>query len=233
MRDLAAWRALKDRILPAALLGLLVLLSLWVALAPAETRLGNLVKLVYVHGALVWAGLGAFSAAGLLGLVALITGQPLWYRATTAAGHAALTVWIVYTLSAMLVTGLAWGQIIAWGEPRVRASAAILLAALALELAIWLVAQDRFQALARILMGIAPWVAVRRAEVIRHPVNPIGGSGSMAMQGYYLLIVLTVGGLVAVVIAWLWARLQLRHTNSSGGNGEAAPLSVDGRDSAV
>ena len=52
---------------------LFVLLALWLVLAPAEEQLGNLIKLVYLHGALVWAGMGAFSAAGLLGLLALLT----------------------------------------------------------------------------------------------------------------------------------------------------------------
>ena len=103
----------RNRTLPLLAAGLLLLLSIWVAFAPAESRLGNLVKLVYVHGALVWTGLLTFSLAGLLGLVALAvrflgaesrsarsarqeqSASPqlcasrttIWYHGTESAGH--------------------------------------------------------------------------------------------------------------------------------------------------
>ncbi|MFN2227126.1 MAG: hypothetical protein ACK2UY_12480, partial [Anaerolineae bacterium] len=187
------------------------------ALAPAEASLGQVVKLIYVHGALVWTGLLTFSLAGLLGLVALFLRYILpgarqraatWYRGSRAAGLGALIVWIVYSLSAMLVTGLTWGQWIAWNEPRVRATAMILLAAAAAAVVVRLVGQRDFTALVNVALGIVPWVAVSRVEAIRHPVNPIGGSGSTSIQGFYLLIVLTVAGLAATLVAWLWLRAE-------------------------
>lgn len=184
------------------------LLLLWIVLAPAEARLGNLIKLVYVHGALVMVGLATFSVAGLLGLIALIARRPVWYRGARAAGTAALIVWVLYVISAVVVTGLAWGQWVAWNEPRVRATFMILLAALALALVIRLVAHPDFGALVHVVMGVAPWIVIRQAEVIRHPVDPIGGSESAAIQIFYLLIVLTVAGLAATLIAWIWLRSE-------------------------
>jgi hypothetical protein len=212
----SAEKVRKGSLLLAALLA--VLLLVWVILAPAETRLGNLVKLVYVHGALVWVGLVAFSVAGGLGLVALVMRYLLawadrakmWYRGTDAAGLAALIVWIAYALSAMIVTGLAWGQVIAWNEPRVRVTGLILVAALVLAIVTRLVDHDDFTAVVNVVMGIVPWVVVRQVEAIRHPVDPIGGSESAAIQVYYLLIVLTVGGLAAALVAWLWAGAELK-----------------------
>jgi hypothetical protein len=191
---------------------LLLLLVVWLVLAPAESRLGQVIKLVYIHGALVWAGLLTFSLAGALGLVALlfryIAGMPgravVWYRGTAAAGWAALLIWGVYALSSMAVTGLTWGQWIAWGEPRVRATAAILVAAVVVYVVSRLVDQRDFTALANVAMGIVPWVLVNQAEAIRHPADPIGGSGSAAIQGFYLAIVLTVLALAITLVAWLW-----------------------------
>ena len=55
-----------------------------------------------------------------------------------------------------------------------------------------------------------PWVVIAQADVLRHPVDPIGGSGSTAIQLYYWLIVLTVAGLAATLIAWLWVKGELR-----------------------
>ncbi len=193
--------------------GLLGLLALWLVLAPAETRLGNVIKLVYIHGALVWVGLLTFSLAGLLGLIALVLRRPTWYRGTQAAATAALLIWIVYSISAMIVTWLTWGQVIAWNEPRVRATALILIAALLMAMVTRFVAQAAFTAIVNILLGIVPWIIVHQADAIRHPVNPIGGSQSTAIQTCYLLIVLTVSGLALTLVAWLWLR-QERQRNA-------------------
>ena len=201
---------LRNRVLPLLAAGLLVLLALWVLWAPAEARLGNLIKLVYVHGALVWVGLLTFSLAGGLGLAALLVRRPVWYRGTRAAGVAALILWILYALSAMIVTGLTWGQVIAWNEPRVQASGLILLAAVVLAIVARLVDQPDFTAGVNLLMGIVPWIVTRQAEVIRHPVNPIGESGSAAIQVFFLLIVLTVAALGATLVAWLWVDAEIR-----------------------
>ena len=63
-------------------LGLLLLLVLWTVLAPSESRLGNVIKVVYVHGALVWAGLLTFSLAGVLGAgLGNGLGLALWWQA--------------------------------------------------------------------------------------------------------------------------------------------------------
>jgi hypothetical protein len=206
---------LKNRIIPWVAVVLIILLALWLWLAPSETRLGNVVKVVYVHGALVWAGLFAFSVAGALGLVALLVRRNLWYNGTEAAGVAALVVWIAYIISSMAVTGLTWGQLIAWNEPRVRVISMILLASVAVFIVSRLVSQPDFTAAANLALGIVPWVAVRQAEAIRHPVDAIGGSGSAAIQSFYLLIVVTVAALAVTLFAWLWARIELRDAGSA------------------
>lgn len=200
---------LRRRILPLVTVGLLALLALWILLAPAEARLGSLVKLVYLHGALVRVGLALFTMAGGLGLVALLVRRPVWYRGTHAAGAAALVVWILYIISSMVVTGLAWGQVVAWNEPRVKATASILVAAIVVAIASRLVEHRAFTALANLVMGIVPWLVVFQADVIRHPVDPIGGSESTSIQLFYWLIVMSVGGIAATLVAWLWAGLEL------------------------
>jgi hypothetical protein len=201
---------LRNRALPLATAGLLGLLVACLILAPAEAQLGQLIKLVYVHGALVMVGLATFAVAGGLGLAALAIRRCTWYNGTRATGLAALIVWTVYILSSMAVTGLTWGQVIAWDEPRVRASALILLAAVVLAVVTRLVGHRDFTAAVNVVMGIVPWVLVRRAEAIRHPLDPIGGSQSASIQGFFVLIVLAVAGLVLTLIAWLWLGAELR-----------------------
>jgi hypothetical protein len=207
---MAILQKLNRRTLPLLAVLLLALLAVWVVLAPAEARLGNVVKLVYVHGALVWVGLATFSVAGVLALVALIVRRPIWYHGTQAAGTAALLVWLVYVISAMVVTGLTWGQVVAWNEPRVRATGLILAAAVLLNIVARLVDLPDFSAAVNLVMGVVPWVVVRRAGAIRHPVDPIGGSESAAIQLFFVLIVLTVAGLASTLVAWLWTWMELR-----------------------
>ncbi len=200
---------LRDRILPAVIIALVLLLLVLLALSPADTRLGNIVKLAYLHGALNWAGLFTFSAAGVLGLVALVLRRPGWYRGTQAAGYAALIVWFVYIISSVLITGLTWGQWIAWNEPRVQATGLILLAAVVLAIVARLVDNRDFTAAVNLLMGIVPWIVIGQADAIRHPADPIGGSDSAAIQLFFQLIVLATVGLAVSLIAWLWTTLEL------------------------
>jgi hypothetical protein len=230
------WESLRWRLLPLFGAALCLLLVLWLLLAPAESRLGSLVKLVYLHGALVWAGLLTFSVAGAMGLVALLlrlaapssARSAAWLRGARAAGLAAVLVWIAYVLSSMAVTGLTWGQLIAWGEPRVRATAGIMVAALVLAVVVRLADQPELTALAQVLMGIAPWVVVSRAQAIRHPVDPIGGSTSASIQGFYLLIVVTVAALALTLVAWLWARAEME-TGQGAKTGATAGQAAPGR----
>jgi hypothetical protein len=210
-----------SRMLLLAAAGFLTLLVACVILAPAEAQLGQLIKLVYIHGALVMVGLATFSAAGGLGLVALLVRRRAWYDGTWAAGVAALVVWIVYIVSSMAVTGLTWGQVIAWNEPRVRASALILLAAVVLAVVTRLVGHRDFTALVNLVMGVVPWVLVRRAEAIRHPLDPIGGSQSTSIQLFFVLIVVAVAGLALTLIAWLWLRARSRPLSPGEQRGES------------
>jgi FtsH-binding integral membrane protein len=185
----------------------LAVLVILLVLSPSEQTLGQVVKLVYLHGALVRTGLLAFTAAGILGLIALVTRRDWaihWGRAT---GHAALLVWIVYVLSSMVVTYLAWGVAIAWGEPRVRVSAQILIAALAFWVVSLFLRDWRADAALDAVLGALAWILIRGAGVVIHPVDPIGGSSSAAIKAFYAGIVACVILLAGDLTVWLKRRV--------------------------
>lgn len=191
--------ALRWAVWLAALTALLIL-------SPSEKTLGDVVKLVYLHGALVRTGLLAFTAAGILGLAALIGRREGIARWSEAVGHAALVVWTVYVLSSMVVTYLAWGVAIAWSEPRVRASAHIFLGAVAFWVIAYLVQDRRATVALNAAMAALAWALVQSAGVVIHPVDPIGGSASVAIKAFYAGIVLCVILLAAELALWLRAR---------------------------
>lgn len=187
--------------------------ALWLAalatlliLSPSEKTLGDVVKLVYLHGALVRTGLLAFTVAGVLGAAALITRGHSAMRWSEAVGHAALVVWALYILSSMVVTYLAWGTAIAWSEPRVQASAHIFLAAVAFWILSYLLQSGRATALLNLVLAVLAWVRVRSAGVVIHPVDPIGGSASVAIKVFYAGIVLCVILLAGELALWLRVR---------------------------
>jgi hypothetical protein len=106
----------------------------------------------------------------------------------------------------MWSTYLAWGQWIAWDEPRVRASAYVL----GFALACWLVARWvgnlAFTAVINLTVGIVAWTLVKGASIFRHPFDPIGGSGSPT---YRLLFALLLGVvMVAAVLLARWLHTQ-------------------------
>lgn len=184
----------------------LTALAALLTLSPSEKTLGDVVKLVYLHGALVRTGLLAFTVAGALGAAALIMRADIAARWSESVGHAALVVWTVYVLSSMVVTYLAWGVAIAWSEPRVQASAHIFLATVAFWILSYLLQSNRATALLNVVLAVLAWVRVRSAGVVIHPVDPIGGSASVAIATFYAGIVLCVILLACELVLWFRAR---------------------------
>lgn len=189
-------------LLTAAAVGLLLAL-------PPEQTLGAVIRVIFLHGALVQVGLLIFAAAGILALVYLWTrrsgvGDPTVYGWLVAAQRTGLVIWVVYALSSMLSTYLAWGQWVAWDEPRVRASAGVLWFAVACWLLAWWVASPLFRALANIVLAGAAWWLIKGATIFRHPFDPIGESGSPT----YRLIFAALMVVMLLMAALLMRRLR-------------------------
>ncbi len=187
----------------AVLLGLLALLLI---LLPPEQTLGAVVKVVFLHGALVRTGLLLFAFGGLLGLATLVWERPDLQAWTLAIQETAVLLWIAYALSSMVATKLAWGQWIAWDEPRVRASINVLWFCIAALLLVRWVDNRTFTGLANLAVAIMAWVLIRGASLVRHPFNPIGDSTSSAYGWFFIAIGATVFFIAAQVARWLAGR---------------------------
>jgi hypothetical protein len=200
----------------ALLTPLAVLLLLF--LLPPERTLGEVIKLVLLHGALVRAALIAFAVAGGLGLFCLLSANPIWPRWAIAIQITALLLWIGNVLSSSLATKLTWGEWIAWGEPRVLATIHVLWLALAcLALVLWL-DHRIFTGLANLVVAGFSWGLIKGATLVRHPFDPLGSSNSSTYQLLY-------GGMVVVllVIGWQVARWMVaRGWSTNGGSANPA-----------
>jgi hypothetical protein len=184
------------------LIGLCVVLAVLVLWAvPAEKTIGQVIKIVYLHGALSRAGMIGFILAGLLGLAYLIRprqelGQ--WSRALLISGWA---FWTTHFLVSMPATRFTWGPWVAWGEPRVTMTIQVMAGGLLVILVTWMLKDLRFTAAANLLFAIAFAVLGARTGVLRHPLDPIGSSPSPLLRLVYLaLLVPIVGGMI--LAAW-------------------------------
>lgn len=206
----SATPAVKESILTprrawALVIALLAVLIALLVLSPAERQLGNLVKVIYLHGALARSGLSSLMIGGVLGLLFLLLRRPALARWSNAAQEAGMIVFIVHFLLSIIPTYATWGVWVAFDEPRTRMSLQIMGAGLLIILVRRLLRDDRLSALANLLFGAAVLLLSVRTGVLRHPANPIGDSTSSAIQVYYLGILVTCSALTAL-LAWILAR---------------------------
>ncbi len=190
-----------------------VLLALLV-LSPAEATLGNVVKIVYAHGAAERVSSYAYLIAGGLGVIAMslrgaILSGTKWSRRmatkqsptstvegierwTQAVTETAIVFWIAQFIISAPAQVLAWGAF-TLDEPRVAGALWILaLTALTYIVARW-IGEKNWMSFAAIA-NAAIYVIVLRGEVnILHPFDPILGSDSVAIKVFYAAIVITMG----------------------------------------
>lgn len=179
--------------------GLLLALAVLLWLSPAEATLGNVVKIVYLHGALQRVAVLAYLVAGALGLAQFIwTRAPLVYW-TQAAMEIALLLWIGHFVVSLPAQVLAWGGI-TLNEPRVASALWIMVGTLAVYgIARWM-HQPLWLAVAAILNAVVVLVILRGAINVLHPFNPIFGSDSPAIIGFYLAITFVITVLALLMV---------------------------------
>ncbi len=185
-----------------ALCGLLAALIL--VLMPQEKTLGQIIKLIYLHGALSRAGMIGLLAAGLAGLVYIVYPRPILARWSHALLLAGWVYWTTHFVVSLPVTHLTWGPWIAWGEPRVTMTLQVIGAGAAVIAVTWLVQHTYFTAGANILLSGAFLFLVQRTGVLRHPLDPIGSSPSPALHLVYAALLLPIIGSM-LLLARRWA----------------------------
>ena len=191
------------RYIPHALAACTLLIIILVLALPPEHALGHVIKVVFVHGALVQTGLLTFAAAGALGMTYVCLRRETLHTWCSASQKTGVIVWSVYMLSSMAVTYLAWGIPVAWNEPRVRISAIIW----AVCLAFWLLgrlAQSRmFTAILNVILAIAAWGLVKSAGILRHPSDPVGSSDSWSYKIIYAALGVIMLLMAVQITRWL------------------------------
>ncbi len=174
--------------------GLVLLLAAVLLLSPAEATLGNVVKIVYLHGAAERVSTYAFLVAAALGIAQIVFVRPSLARWTRAALETAIAFWLIELLVSLPAQVLAWGGLVL-DEPRVIGALWILgLTVLVYVVARWL-NEPNWMALSACAGCAIVFIVLRSGINILHPFNPIVASDSMAIKVFYAAIIVITGAL--------------------------------------
>jgi hypothetical protein len=200
------WLWSRSALLPL-LIGLAVAIVIAALLSPPDKTLGDAVKLVYVHGAIIRVVLATFVLSGLGGLGYLIIKRSSWYDWSVALEQASLILWVIYLVISAITTIQSWGAI-AWFEPRWVVSIQVAVLAGLAYLAGRIMRQPRLTALLNLSVPAIMLLLLSQAQLVMHPPNPIGASGDTDIQIAYA-IMLGLWALVGLQLTrWLHSRLS-------------------------
>jgi hypothetical protein len=190
------------------LIGLCLLLALLLWLSPGERTLGQIVKLVYLHGALVRTAVMLLAVSLPINVVALINGKENWLDWGKALSWAAIGIWLAHTLASMITTYAAWGVFIAWEEPLTQFTFNLAGVGLVVLVVTQLVANPRFSALVFSLLAGVVLVLLPSLGIIQHPLDPIGSSTSATIRIFYAAILVTTLAIGRLLVVWLQEKIS-------------------------
>jgi hypothetical protein len=182
---------------PSAIL-LVIVTGVVAVTAPAERTLGGPnARLVYFHGALVWASILTWFLAAGFGLVALFKGSEALHRSSRALGRIGLLWWALYIPVSILAANATWANN-SWNltfllEPRFRMAfqvVALMLVAQAIQV---FDARPRTASLVNIGVVVIMVVLTGLTERVLHPPAPIRDTESLRIQ-------LAFGGMTALLL---------------------------------
>ncbi len=178
----------------------LVAVAAFALFGPAEKSLGTNIRVVYLHGAWVWAALVGITLAAITGLIGLlqgvvpraITDRVAWHSWSRALGRTGLFFWITYLPISLWAMQTNWNGLFL-AEPRWRVAFVFSLGGLVLQIGATLLEDPRWISSVNIIFAAALFLALRSAEQVMHPPAPILNSDAWRIQLFF-------GGLTALTL---------------------------------
>lgn len=184
----------------------LLAIAVFAVLGPAEKSLGTNVRVVYLHGAWVWAALTGLILAAMTGLVGLVTNREGWHFWSRALGRTGLFFWITYLPISLWAMQTNWNGLFL-AEPRWRVAFVFSIGGLIMQIGATLLENPRWASAANILFAAVLLLALQNAEQVMHPPSPILNSDAWRIQLFFGgLTLLTL--LAASQMARWWRQLE-------------------------
>ena len=179
------------------------------AIGPAEKSLGTNVRVVYLHGAWVWAALICILAAALAGIVGLISRRQTAHYWSLALGRTGLIFWITYLPLSLWAMQTNWNGLFL-SEPRWRVAMIFAIGGLVMQIGITMLENPAWASALNVVFVVILAYVLQTTDQVMHPGSPIFGSGAWRIQAYFLLLLV-----LTLLAAWQLARLLNRMKNSS------------------
>jgi len=183
----------------------LLVIAFFTNLGPIEKSLGTNVRVVYLHGAWVWAALAVLFAGAFSGLLGLLTQKNAWHNWSQALGRTGLFFWITYLPISLWAMQTNWNGLFL-SEPRWRLAIVFSITGLLLQIGLSLIRRPVWTSMANLLFLIILVYVLQTTDQVMHPPSPILTSDAWRIQVYFIsLIALTL------LAAWQmarWWRLQ-------------------------
>ena len=175
-------------------------IGIFTTFGPAEHSLGTHIRIVYLHGAWVWASLGAFLAAGVFGGLGLLTRQMKFHRWSRAYGRTGLIFWISYLPLSLLAMQSNWNGLFL-AEPRWRLALAFSITGILLQVGLRLIDKPTIYSAFNLGYLAALMIALGQTPNVMHPTSPILNSDAWRIQFFFFGLVL-----LTVLATWQMAR---------------------------
>ena len=205
------WLRSRRAIIPSlAVLAALIGLIAW--LAPADKTLGDMVKMVYVHGAVIRVTLLTFALSGVVGIGYLVASRQALYEWSEALGRTGLLLWLAYVLTSYVATVQTWGAVATF-EPRWIFTFQVLVVAPVFHLVGAWLKNRRLASLLNAALAVLIFVLLSQARLVMHPLDPLGQATAFGIHVAYAILLALCGGF-ALQLARGVKGLSLRKASS-------------------
>ena len=160
-------------------------------IAPDERSLGHHVRLVYLHGAWVWAALLGFLLAAVFGFIGQFSKRASLQTWSIAFGRTSTFFWVTYLPLSLWTMQANWNGLFLQ-EPRWKISFDFAIIALLIQLAITLLNSPQWGSFLNIAFFTTLGWTLFHAEQIMHPGSPIFSSGSIKIPLFFTILLILV-----------------------------------------
>jgi hypothetical protein len=186
--------------LPAGVILSLIVGIVLVLLSPEDKVLGPVLKLVYVHGALVGVGFFLFTVVGLVSLITLFRKSPN-FSLLLDIEKTAIVFWVAATVAGNIASQFAWGGIL-WSEPRLQAMIIISLISISMYFISSALENPKTVSVLGIGLALSVWILMIQAGRIMHPDNPFGVS-EYSIKIFFVAITLDFLIISILTVSWI------------------------------
>lgn len=188
---------------------ILLVITGYTLLGPAEKTLGSNVRVVYLHGAWVWAALAGFIAAGVTGLIGLITQRFKLHHWSRALGRTGLFFWITYLPISLWAMQANWNGLFL-AEPRWRVAAVFAIGGLMLQIGLTLLENPAWASGFNLAYIVALFIVLGATDNVMHPPAPMLESEARRIQLFFMGL-----NILTLLAAWQVSRWWFAKEKSS------------------